>query len=87
MKKLLPVILLVCFQAARSQVVIQFIPELQGRTVDGLLMAKVASQMTEKKKDECSHRRSLGEVVPAFDRFGGLCPPKPSFGEAPSILE
>ncbi|WP_166437188.1 DUF928 domain-containing protein [Niastella caeni] len=50
MRKLFIIILCTCFVAvAHAQIVIQFVPELQGRTTDGLLLAKFTNVFPDAK--------------------------------------
>jgi len=78
MKILHLLILILCFHTASTQVLIQFIPELQGRTVDGLLTAKISSQLPEKRTVilmVAVSEKSVGKIVSinsgAFDMYPG----------------
>jgi hypothetical protein len=50
MRKLFIILFCTClFAGAHAQIVVQFVPELQGRTTDGLLMARISNGFPESK--------------------------------------
>jgi hypothetical protein len=67
MRKLLILIICTClFTIANAQIVIQFVPELQGRTTDGLLLAKFTNIFPESKTvsvDITVTEKKTGRVV------------------------
>ncbi|HEY0679886.1 MAG TPA: hypothetical protein VGD17_16495 [Chitinophagaceae bacterium] len=66
MRKILILIIVCAFQRLHSQVIIQFVPEIHGRTVDGLMMAKFMSMSQEPQTAQLKvmvSERSTGLVV------------------------
>ncbi len=67
MRKLFIIFICTClFVAANAQIMVQFVPELQGRTTDGLMMAKFTNTFPETKTvvvDITVTERKSGKVV------------------------
>ena len=67
MRKLFIILFCTClFNAVHSQIVVQFVPELQGRTTDGLMLAKFTNVFTETKTvtlDITVTEKKTGKVV------------------------
>lgn len=67
MRKLFIIIFCTCLcTISRSQIIVQFVPELQGRTTDGLLMAKFTNATAETKVvsvDIAVTEKKSGKVV------------------------
>jgi hypothetical protein len=92
MRKILILILVTigAVQCTQSQVMVQFMPELHGRTVDGLMMAKLTSmsqqQQTAQMKVLVTERRSglvLTLLSGPFALFPGTSPlPRGAFSSA-----
>ena len=67
MRKLFIILFCTClFTIAKAQIVVQFVPELQGRTTDGLMLAKFVNTFPESKTvtlDITVREKKTGKVV------------------------